>query len=78
MGRPRELTDEERAELIAKGYRPVEVWVPDIWSDEVWNQAFKDCDLIRASEERADVNLWVEGAARETMRLIEEMEENGL
>lgn len=78
MGRPRELTDAERAELIAKGYRPVEVWVPDIWSDEVWEQAYKDCELIRSSEEQADVNLWIESAARESMRLIEEMEENGL
>lgn len=78
MGRPRELTDAERAELIAEGYRPVEVWVPDIWSDEVWEQAYKDCELIRSSEEQADVNLWVEAAARESMRLIEEMEENGL
>ena len=78
MGRPRELTDEERAELIAKGYRPVEVWVPDIASEEVWEQALKDCGLIRSSEERADVNLWVEAAALETMRRIEEMEENGL
>ena len=35
MGRPRELTEEERAELIAKGYRPVEVWVPDWDSPEI-------------------------------------------
>lgn len=51
---------------------------PDISSEEVWEQALRDCDLIRTSEERADVNLWVEAAASETMRLIEEMEENGL
>jgi hypothetical protein len=78
MGRPKELTGEERAALLAQGLKPVEVWLPDIWSDEVWEQVYKDCELIRSSEERADVNLWVEEAARETMRLIEEMEENGL
>jgi hypothetical protein len=78
MGRPKELTDEERQELLARGLKPVEVWLPDIWSDEVWEQVYKDCELIRSSEERADVNLWVEEGARETMRLIEEMEENGL
>ena len=68
MGRPKELTDSERQALIADGYRAVEVWVPDIWSDEVWQQVYRDCELIRESEGRADVNLWVEESARETMR----------
>jgi hypothetical protein len=70
MGRPRELTDAERQKLIAQGYRAVEVWVPDIWSDDVWQQVYRDCELIRASEEEADVDLWIEEAARETMRII--------
>ena len=78
MGRPKELTEEQRAQLVSEGLSPIEVWLPDIWSDSVWEQAYRDCDLIKSSEERADVNLWVEEAARETMRLIEEMEENGL
>ncbi|MGE0503088.1 MAG: antitoxin MazE-like protein [Rhizobiaceae bacterium] len=78
MGRPKELTDEERAKLIAEGFTSVEVWMPDIWSDAVWERVYEDCKLISGSEERADVNLWVEGAARESMRLIEEMEENDL
>ena len=77
MGRPRELTEQERQKLIAEGYKPVEVWLPDIWSDEVWDQVFLDCELIRKSEEDADVDLWVEEAARESMRLIEETEKNG-
>lgn len=74
MGRPGEPTDAQKRSLIAEGYRPVEVWVPDIWSDEVWQQIYRDCELIRASEEEADVNLWVEEAARETMRTINEEE----
>jgi len=74
MGRPRELTDTERDKLVAQGYRPVEVWVPDIWSNEVWQQVYRDCELIRASEEEADVDLWVEEAMRETMRIINEEE----
>ena len=77
MGRPRELTEEERQKLIAEGYRPVEMWVQDIWSDEVWRKVYKDCDEIRRAEEEADVNLWVEAAARETFRLIDEMEADG-
>lgn len=78
MGRPKELTEEERAKLTAEGLRPIEVWMPDIWSDEVWEQVYRDCELISSSEEKADVNLWVEEAARESLRLIEEMEANGL
>jgi hypothetical protein len=75
MGRPRELTEAERQKLISEGYRAIEVWVPDIWSDEVWQQVYRDCELIRASEEEADVDLWVEGAARETMRIVNEEED---
>ncbi|MCE7028640.1 antitoxin MazE-like protein [Jiella avicenniae] len=75
MGRPRELTQGQREGLLSRGYRPVEVWLPDIWSDEIWAQVEEDCRLISASEERADVDLWTEEALRETLRLIEEMEE---
>ncbi|MCW4113671.1 antitoxin MazE family protein [Aurantimonas sp. MSK8Z-1] len=75
MGRPRELTQEQRDELLAKGYRPVEVWLPDIWSDGIWSQVEEDCRLIAESEERADADLWTEEALRETLRLIDEMEE---
>ncbi len=32
MGRPTELSPDERAELLRQGYRPVEVWVPDFSS----------------------------------------------
>jgi hypothetical protein len=78
MGRPRELTEAERQALLADGYRAVEVWVPDIWSDEVWQQVYRDCELIRSAEEEADVNLWVEESAREAIRLVEEMEERGV
>jgi Protein of unknown function (DUF3018) len=75
MGRPKELTEAERDRLRAEGLRPVEVWLPDIWSDEVWEQVYRDCELIRASEEEAEVDLWVEAAATEAMRLLDEIEE---
>jgi hypothetical protein len=53
MGRPRELTEEERQKLIAEGYKPVEVWLPDLWSDELWRQIEEDCKLIRESDRRS-------------------------
>ena len=33
MARPKELTDAERSELLAKGWRPIEVWVADRTSE---------------------------------------------
>jgi hypothetical protein len=74
MGRPRELTEEEKQKLVAEGYEPVVMWVQDIWSDEVWEQIRKECEEIRNAEENADVDLWIESAAQETFRLIDEME----
>ena len=78
MGRPQEKTREQRQKLMDAGYQPVEVRLPDMWSDEIWQQVYRDCELIRSSEEQADVALFVEEGFRETVRLIEEMEENGL
>ena len=74
MGRPRELTDAERQKLIADGYRPVEVWVPDLWSDEVWKAVLEDCREIRNSEEEADVNLFLEAGLAEMLRILDESE----
>jgi antidote-toxin recognition MazE-like antitoxin len=53
MGRPRELTEEERAELIAKGYKPVEVWVPDWDSPEVQKRIKRECEAINESDRRS-------------------------
>lgn len=74
MGRPRELTDSEKEELTAQGYRPVEVWAPDIWSDEVWKAVLEDCREIRSAEEEADVNLFLEAGLAEMLRIIDESE----
>lgn len=52
MGRPKELTEEERAELIAQGFKPVEVWVLDWDNPKVREQIERDCELIRESDRR--------------------------
>ncbi|MBL8583448.1 MAG: DUF3018 family protein [Rhizobiaceae bacterium] len=52
MGRPRELSDQERAELIAQGFKPVEMWVLDWNSPKVREQIARDCELIRESDRR--------------------------
>ncbi|MFN3547782.1 MAG: antitoxin MazE-like protein [Mesorhizobium sp.] len=52
MGRPRELTDAERAELVAKGYRPVEMWIPDLSRDEVRERLRRELKAIREADIR--------------------------
>ena len=38
MGRPREFTEAQRSELLAKGYQPLEIWVIDR-NSETFRQA---------------------------------------
>ena len=56
MGRPRELTNEEREELLAKGYKPVEVWVPDVDSEAFWKALEKEGEAIRESDRRSHMD----------------------
>ncbi|MEC5291054.1 antitoxin MazE-like protein [Aurantimonas sp. C2-6-R+9] len=53
MGRPKELTEEQRADLRARGFVPVEVWVPDWDSPEFKEQLKRDCDAINAADRRS-------------------------
>ena len=39
MGRPREISAEERADLIRQGYRPIEIGVPDVTSEAYLREA---------------------------------------
>ena len=52
MGRPRELTDTERAQLVSRGYRPVEMWVPDLSRAEVRERLESELRAIRESGRR--------------------------
>ena len=53
MGRPKELSEEERQELLAKGYRPVEVWVPDWDSPEIRERIRRECEAINEADRRS-------------------------
>lgn len=52
MGRPRELTEAERAELVAKGYKPVEMWVPDLSRADVRQHLERELRAVRAADIR--------------------------
>jgi hypothetical protein len=65
MGRPQELTEEQKQELLARGLRPFEVWLPDVWSDEFWKQMEEDCRLIRESDKRENMDKVLDAFAKE-------------
>ena len=53
MGRPKELTEAERADLIARGYKHVEVWVLDWDNPKVREEIERECAVIRESDRRS-------------------------
>lgn len=53
MGRPRELTEVERSELLAKGFVPVEVWLPDLQSPAFRAMMERECASINAADQRS-------------------------
>jgi hypothetical protein len=60
MGRPRELTEEERAKLIADGYRPVEVWVPDVANAAYLAEADRQARAAADADVEDRVMEWVD------------------
>ena len=65
MGRPRELTGEERAQLLAQGYKPVEVWVRD-WNDPAVMAAIEEeCRQIRESDRTSKMSETLDAFARD-------------
>lgn len=60
MGRPTELSPEERADLVRRGYRPIEVWIPDLTDDALRSQLREEARRIAAAEEIEDIRDWIE------------------
>jgi hypothetical protein len=72
----RKLTSTERAELRAHGYRPVQAWVR-LRDDAFWDEVLAEAKEIARAEDEADLDLFIEQSARDTFRLIDEMEREG-
>ncbi|OLP52545.1 hypothetical protein BJF92_02950 [Rhizobium rhizosphaerae] len=62
MGRPRELTGDERAELLRQGYRPVEIWVPEAEDTLLNARLSAEAERIAAADQTDDVTGWIEAA----------------
>lgn len=60
MGRPRELSSEERADLLRRGYRPVEIWVPDLENETIRAQLAEEARRVAEADKRDDVTDWLE------------------
>lgn len=60
MGRPREISAEERADLIRQGYRPVEIWVPDMTSEIFRTQVQEEMRRIAVADTTDDVSEWID------------------
>ncbi len=60
MGRPREISPEERADLIRRGYRPAEIWVPDLTSATFRRQVELEAQRIAEAHAQDDVTGWIE------------------
>lgn len=60
MGRPREISREEQAELIRQGYRKIEIWVPDLSSETFRGQAKEEMRRIAEADAKDDVTNWIE------------------
>jgi hypothetical protein len=60
MGRPRELSPEERADLLRRGYRPIELWVPDVSNETMRAQLEEEARRIAEGEDQDDVTDWLQ------------------
>ena len=65
MGRPRELTEAERAELRDQGYKLVEVWVPDFTDPDVLARAEEEAKRIAWADNEEDVVEWLEAIQKD-------------
>jgi hypothetical protein len=65
VGRPRELTEEERLQLIAQGYKPMEIWVPDLSDPEVLARADAEAKRIAKADQDEDIMDWIEAVQKD-------------
>ncbi len=65
MGRPRELSEEERQALLARGYRPVEMWIPDLSDPNVYALAEAEAKRIAVADQEEDITEWIEAVQKD-------------
>jgi hypothetical protein len=64
MALPREISPEEREDLIARGFKRFELWLPDLRDPILRAQAVAEAERMAFADEEDDVMEWVENAQR--------------
>jgi hypothetical protein len=65
MGRPQELTDEQKQQLRSEGFRPVEIWTPDFSDPVVYAQAVAEAKRIAFADSEEDILTWMEALQKD-------------
>jgi hypothetical protein len=59
MGRPKELTEEERQLLRKQGLRPIEIWVPDLEAPGMAEELRRQAAAAAAADEKDGIFEWL-------------------
>jgi hypothetical protein len=59
MGRPKELTEEERDSLRRQGLRPIEIWVPDLEAPGMDVELRRQAAAVAEADEKDDIFEWL-------------------
>ncbi len=65
MGRPTELTEEERHVLSAQGLKPFEIWLPDFADPAVLASARAEAKRIALADQEEDISDWMEAIQKD-------------
>jgi Protein of unknown function (DUF3018) len=65
MGRPTEITPEERAALLRQGYKPIEIWVPDTGSEAYRLEAARQARATVEADSQAGLMELIDPSAHE-------------
>lgn len=59
----RERVARHREQMRSKGFRPIEVWVPDLNRPGVADEVRRQAVLINQSDQQEDIMDWIESVA---------------
>lgn len=65
MALPREISAEERAEMIAKGFQRFELWLPDLRDPATRAAAEAEADRMAFADEEDSVMEWIENLQKD-------------
>lgn len=61
----RERVAKHRAEMRARGYRPIQFWVPDVRSDEFKAELQRQVQLLNEADREDDIMEWLDSTRAE-------------